>query len=275
MAVLALAFVSVGAMATESDADPVTYDFAIIYDGLITDEDSIKEITAIGGTITYIATLDDDLEDEITVINLKYYEALDEATLAVNNAQIDGAYVEFTDAVTGDYKNAIKAFTSATFSKTGKLIGGVDTKVTFAGALSPADGFTDDVVIEMVSQETIEQAIADAVVGLFTAEDMAEAVAEAVAQEKAKSKDYIYTQAEYDAAKATVPAGYISQADADKAVADAKAGVNNSNETTIWMAIAIVFGVATIALALYTIIGIVNKSKEKAKAKKDEKKESA
>jgi len=156
MMVLAGAGVFVGE-AADAD-DPVTYDLNIMYDGLITDEDTLAVIAAMGGTISYQAQLADDLEERITILNLKYYEALEDGGYIVGN------YVIFTadDLNITNIKNGIKEFTYAEFNKTGKLVGGVDTIVKFANVL-PAS-FGGDYDMALVTAADKDEAVAIAVI---------------------------------------------------------------------------------------------------------------
>jgi len=159
LAVMAMVFAGAGfAFATPADADPVTYDFKVAYDGLITDEDTLAVIGAMGGTISYQAQLVDDLEERITILNLKYYEALEDGGYIVGN------YVVFADADLNitNVKAGIKEFTYAEFNKLGKLVGGVDTIVTFADVLPEA--FGGDYVMNLVTAEDRDEAVAIAVV---------------------------------------------------------------------------------------------------------------
>lgn len=160
MAVMMMVVAGVGfAFATPADADdPVTYDLEIIYDDMITDEDTLAVIAAMGGTISFKAQLVDDLEERITIINLKYYEALE------NGGYIVGNFVEFTaaDLNITNVKNGIKEFTYAEFSAAGKLVGGVATTVTFAGVL-PAS-FGGDYTMALVTAEDRDEAVAIAVI---------------------------------------------------------------------------------------------------------------
>ena len=234
-----------------ADADepaPVTYDLTVIVDGYVSDADAIAAIGAIGATVSFKAQFVDDLEDVITILNLAYYEALEDAGL------IDGDSVVFTvaDLANNQIKKGIQTFTVAEFTSTGKLAGGVDTILTFAGVL-PGDDFDEALTFEIVDADAAAAATAIAV---------AIAVAEAT--------EGMVTQAELAAAIAKVKEEYpYTQADLDKAVADAKAQASNSDKVTLWMAIAIIMGVGVAALAAYTAFGMMKAAKAKKAAKQE------
>lgn len=270
LAVFAMLFAGFGAIfvAQANDAADPTGDVIVSIDACIPSEDDLVVIEALDGTVKYKAELIDDLEGAITVVNLKYYEALDEANL------IEGDYVVFTAAnlADSDVKNGIKAFTSAEFSKTGKLTGGVDTVITFANKVA------EDVEYEIVDAEAASLAIvaAVAVVEASYADYMSpEEVQAAITAALANVSEYIYTQEDLDAALAVVPAGYISAADAkaeqDKAVADAVAaaiaGQPDVKKDDAFMYIAIVLAAVVIALAgLFIYVNIVKPKLAKKKA---------
>ena len=292
LAVMMMVFAGAGFFVGVADADdpPATYDFTVTYNGLVSDEDTLKALDDMGATISYKAKLADDLEDRITILNLKYYEALDDAGMIV------GEYVVFdnADLAVSDYKNGIKAFTYAEFNKLGKLVGGVESVILFADVLS-GDDFDADYGVEIVTEADVDEAVAEAVAiavaevieyydGYLSPAEVKEAIAEAIAD----LSDYIYTQADMDKviaqkdaeieeAKKIVPPGYISQADADKMVEEAVAKVTTSDDKdkTIYLAIAIVLGVVVVALAGYTVYGVVKASKAKKAEKVDKPQENA
>ena len=197
MAVMAMVFAGAGfAFATPADADPVTYDFKVAYDGLITDEDTLAVIGAMGGTISYQAQLVDDLEERITILNLKYYEALEDGGYIVGN------YVCFADAdlANTNVKNGIKEFTYAEFSKTGKLVGGVSTIITFADVLP--ESFGGDYTMNLLTVQDKDEAVAVAVIETTalleefykdykSPAQVEQIVADAVAVVEAKYADYL------------------------------------------------------------------------------------
>ena len=198
LAVMMMVFAGAGAaFIGGSDADdPVTYDLDIIYDGMIQDEDTLAVIAAMGGTISYRAQLADDLEERITILNLKYYEALE------NGGYIVGNYVVFTaaDLNVTNIKNGIKEFTYAEFSSAGKLVGGVGTIVKFANVL-PAS-FGGDYTMALLTEADKDQAVAVAVIETTAAltefykdylspEEAQDAIAAAVALVEAYYADYL------------------------------------------------------------------------------------
>ena len=235
MAVLAMVFAGAGfAFATPADADPVTYDLKVAYDGMITDEDTLAVIGAMGGTISYQAQLADDLEERITILNLKYYEALEDGGYIVGN------YVNFTDAdlTITNVKNGIKEFTYAEFSKTGKLVGGVNSIITFADVLP--ESFGGDYVMALVTAEDRDEAVAIAVIETtaFVEElykdykspaQVEQIVADAVAVVEAKYADYLSPE---EAKEAIDTAVAIAVQEKDEIIEDLNEYIEELEDTT-------------------------------------------
>lgn len=251
LAVVIVGMAGIVGAAGAADADdpaPVTYDLTVVYDGYISDADALAAIGAIGATVSFKAQFVDNLEEVITILNLAYYEALEDAGL------IDGDSVVFStaDLANNQIKKGIQTFTVAEFTSTGKLAGGVDTILTFADVLPGAE-FDEALTYEIIDSETaaidtaiaVAIAVAEATEGMVTQEELAAAIAKV-------KEEYPYTQA-----------------DLDKAVADAKAAAGNSDKVTLWMAIAIIMAVGLVAMGAYTAFGILKANKAKKAAKQE------
>lgn len=226
LAIAAFAFVAlaVGIFAFTGGADAVDMDVAVdaetgemtlTYDGLMT-ADEVGAITADLSDASYAISMA-GMNDELTVATLAYYEAVKpyiqgaDFVISVAEVQELGA-VKWAGLITAleelgvDTANAVTTISTL-------------TPVAVAGVAAAVM----DEALEAAEADK-EQAVADAVAGLFTQEDVDAAVAEAVAAANADKdaeiaaavaaalanvSDYKYTDADMDAAiDAAVEATY-------------------------------------------------------------------
>ena len=143
VALAMVAFLCLGAFgvmaADEAQADPVAVDaFAVVgLEGYVAadaegDEDAqfLAAVGAIQNTVVYVATLNDDIEETITITTLKYYEALTDATFAADGVEIveDTVVIKAGEVASNDIVRGLGLFTSAVMTAK-KVTGGVDTAV--------------------------------------------------------------------------------------------------------------------------------------------------
>lgn len=208
LAVFAMAFAGFGAMAVseDNDADATTVDVLVInIAGAIDDE---KLIALIGAdekwTMKYTVELDDNVEEEITILNKEYYDAMKAAFMK-------GGVISFTpadliDPAKADAVEGLKLFTSLEMNKQGDIVGGVDTAITYSAAALP-EGWTKAITLDFVFEEDAEAAIAAAVaiVEAFYADySSPEEVQAAVDAAVAQYKDYLSPEAVEKAKQAAV-----------------------------------------------------------------------
>ena len=213
LAVFAMAFAGFGAMAvTEANdaADESNDGYVIAYKGFVEYDEEVPVVEIATG-MYYRALIDENIEEEITVTNLKYYEAMEDATLATKHAEISGEYIvwDASASIDKDIMTGIKTFTSAEYSKTGKLIGGVETMMHFIDAASAEckTVLDADVILDVIDTEDAEAAV-EAAVALIEAfyadysspEEVQAAIDAAVAQ----YKDYLSPEAVEKAKQAAV-----------------------------------------------------------------------
>lgn len=206
MAVMMLAFAGLTGSLAMGGSDAVTDDatkLTVTYDGIITPAEA-SAMFAAGVELSYIAILDDDVEDEITVMNVDDYKAYVKPLIKAGNvvlplSKIENNVVTISENVTIGYSELMEllaVFTSVEIDKLGEVTGGIQTLVELN-----VPGQAAKKAVELISAEDAETAI-ELAVALALADEEAE-IQKAVADAVAKYK------------------GYISPADADKLVADA------------------------------------------------------
>jgi len=208
LAVFAMAFAGFGAMAVTEDNDAADGDktLTLVFEGVYLD-DSDKVLTFIqtgNGVIYYVATLDDDFEEKITILNKEYYDILKD------NKLIKGmtvtvplvAETEGIDIANEDILEGLKIFCSVDVSKTGEIKSGLSTKIVW-----PAAELTKNVVYDVVFEEDAEAAVeaAVAIVEAFYADySSPEEVQAAIDAAVAQYKDYLSPEAVEKAKQAAV-----------------------------------------------------------------------
>jgi len=213
-AVLAMLGVAVFGFIPGTDAD-ADKDLTITFDGMIP-TDVISSLISEDGALAivyddngdakftayYVTVLLDDAVDKVTILNKDLYDEYIKHNL---KGSIVTYPVEDVIAMTDDeyegFASALGTFTVAEVNKLGEIVGGVTTKLVLTG---------------LNERESVEVAIADPTL-IYTQADMDQAVADAVSVAVAG----LYTEEQYDAALATVPAGYISVEAADAQAAAA------------------------------------------------------
>ena len=210
LAVFAMVFAGVGVMAVAENNDATDEDktLTLVFEGVYLDN-SDKVLTFIQtghGVIYYVATLDDDFEEKITILNKEYYDILKD------NKLIKGMTVTVplvaTDAEgkisieNEDILEGLKIFCSVDVSKTGEIKGGLSTKSVW-----PAAELEKNVVYDVVFEEDAEAAVkaAVAIVEAFYADySSPEEVQAAVDAAVAQYKDYLSPEAVEKAKQAAV-----------------------------------------------------------------------
>lgn len=247
LAVFAMAFAGFGAViSTEAnDAAAGDGDLVLIIDDvylentevltLIADLAHADEITSVA--VEYVAILDDDFEEKITVLTKDYYDAMKTAGL------IKGMTVTFkaADLADDDVMQGLKVFTSVEVNKVDEIIGGVSTKITLDNTI-----LTKKVTYELIGTEEAASALVIA-------------VAAAVAEVEEKYAGYSSPEDVIKAIDAAV-AGLYTQAELDKAVEDAKKTVVDNN---VWMYVSVVLIIVLIALAGYIVFKFFKKPAKK------------
>lgn len=195
LAVFAMAFAGFGAMAvTEAnDADEPAVDVLVInIAGAIDDEKLIALINADDKwALKYTVELDDNIEEEITILNKEYYDEMKKAFMKggiISFTPADLIDPEMADAVEG-----LKLFTSLEMNKLGDIVGGVDTAIVYSLAALP-EGWTKAITLDFVFEEDAEAAIIAtvALIEAFYADySSPEEVQAAIDDAVAKYKDYL------------------------------------------------------------------------------------
>ncbi len=213
LAVFVMAFAGFGVMAVtevndagDTNAETTSYTagkkLTLVFEGAYIDDANgvLTFIESGNGVIYYVATLDDDFEEKITILNKGYYDILK------NNKLIKGMTVTVPLVATDQEKKisienedileGLKIFCSVEISKTGEIKSGLSTEIIWTDMI-PADGaakLTKDITYDVVFEEDAEAAVAAAVaiVEAFYADySSPEEVAEAIDDAVAKYKDYI------------------------------------------------------------------------------------
>lgn len=277
LAVFAMMFAGFGAIfvaQADDAADATPRDLVITLDEMISAEDAAQLAKygvdpgegdfAASVSVKYAAILAEDAQDKITLINMDDYNAYIKPNLE------KGKVIFEAGDITEDFLATLVIFTSAVVDAEGDVVGGVQTIITFEKFFADAP---KDVKIELIKAEDAQAAVEAAVAiveasyaGYLSPEEVEDAIAAALAD----VSKYIYTQEDLDAAKAMVPEGYISDADAkamaDKAVTDALAAQPVQKKDDTFMYVAIVL--AAIVIALAGLFVYFNFIKPKAVAKK-------
>ena len=269
MAVLLMAFAGFAVLADNgADADATEGDLTLVFNDVYVDDTKgvITYLTGDGAEIYYLATLDDDFEEKITILNKEYYDAIKEYikgfTVTVPLAQITNA----------DIVEGLATFTSVETNRAGDIVGGLSTKIVFADVLNA------NVTYDMVDVEDAEVAVAVAVAAAIaeceeTMYDDAEVQAivdAAVAEVKESYKDYKSPEevAKIIADTKALFKDYKSPAEVEKIVDDAVAqATKKAEDNNIWMIAFAVMVVLFVALGAY-MIWTANVKKTKAQAPK-------
>lgn len=250
LAVLMMVFAGVGFVANDSDAADTEGDLTLVINDVYIDDAKgvITLLTGANATVSYIAILDEDFEEKITILTKEYY---DKIKGFIKGFTVTVPIASMTDA---DVIEGLEIFTSVELNRAGDIVGGLSTKIAFVDVLAT------NVTFDLVDSEDAEAAVAAAVaiVEAFYADySSPEEVAKAIDDAVAKYKDYLSPEAVEKAKQAAVEQ-YIL----DHPV---------KNDGQIWMIVAIVFGVIAVALGGFTGY----KMTQEAKAKKAAKQESA
>lgn len=209
LAVFAMMFAGFGVFfaAEANDADdPVapTKTFSIVFEGVYIDstDEAIAYLVASAGAgngnVLYIATLDDDFEEKITVLTKDYYDAMKAACTIKGDTVIfkmaDGVVIPKDGAPAVDLDDALQGliiFTSFEKSRTG-VISGVSTEVELKNTL-----VTKNVTFDVVFEEDAEAAVTAAIAlvkaayeGYLSPEEAQAAIDEAVKAAVAAYADY-------------------------------------------------------------------------------------
>lgn len=243
VAMAMVAFLCLGAFgvmaADEAQADPVAVDaFAVVgLEGYVVadaegDEDAkfLAAVGAIQSVTVYVATLNDDIEETITITTLKYYEALTDATFAADGVEIvDENVVIKAEAIdSSDIVRGLALFTSAEMTAK-KVSGGVDTAVIL-GNVAAAD------VIEKL--ETLPSVMSVDIEGyifkIAMLEEQAVVLKERIAElEKDEDERIAELEAEVEDLEADIEADIMKIADLEKQLEEAKK-VKGGDATVAW-----------------------------------------
>lgn len=268
LAVFAMVFAGFGAMAfaDDNDADATGKTLKLVFEGTYID-DSDKVISQLGGTASYIAILDEDFEEKITILTKDYYDAMKDA------CTIKGDTVTFklddagkiviptgVDYSVDDVEQGLITFTSYAVSKTDE-ISGISTVIEFK------DVVTKDVTYNLVFEDDAEAAIIIAVAAAvaeveaeyadyLSPEEVQTAIDKAVADTKALYEDY----------KSPEEVKKIVKDAVDEAIAEYIA-THPAKKDDTFLYVTIVLAAIVIALVGFTVFDKVIKPKM---AKKDE-----
>jgi len=284
LAVFAMMFAGFGAVfiaqaddAEDASEEPALVDVLVInIAGVVDDEDLIALIDAgAGWTMKYTVTLDDDIDEKITVITKDYYDAMKDKFGPFKGGVVIFTPADLNDPAMSDAVEGLKLFTSLEMNKRGEIVGGVDTAIIFQAEALPA-GQAKAITLDFVFEEDAEAAVIAAVLlveaqyadyyspeevaeiieeikgELYTKEELDTAVAKAIADTKALYKDY-KSPAEVKEA-------------CDKAVEDYKAA-HPVKDNSLYLYLFIVALAVVLALAGFMVFDKVIKPKM---AKKDE-----
>lgn len=272
MAVLLMAFAGFGILAdTETDAVATEGDMAIIVNDVFIDDGKgvVTYLTGDGATIYYLAVLDDDFEEKITILNKEYYDAIKEY---IKGMTVTIPLDKITDA---NIIEGLGIFTSVEVSRTGDIVGGLSTKIVYEDVL------TANVTYDLVDVDDAEAAIAIAVAAAIaeceaTMYDEAEvqAIVDAtVAEVKESYKDYKSPEEVAKIVEDTKALfkDYKSPAEVQKIVDDAVAeATKKAADNNIWMIAFAVMVVLFVALGAYMIWSAnVKKAPKAPKAPKE------
>jgi hypothetical protein len=251
VAVMMLAAVGVIAMSgvQAEDAEPTTTDgFAVIgLEGFVAadprggeDEQFLAAVeAAIGTTVVYIATLDDDVDQKIDYTNIRYFEALTDAVFEADGVEVveKQIYVQPGAIENKNIVRGLSMFTSAEMTGS-QISGGADT-VVFLGTVAPADVMDAVEVLPTIEIQDVTEYIAE-IAGL----EMALAVKEKVIEEKDK----------------TIGAKDSKIADLEKELEDAKK-TTKGDDTVAWCVAALGI-IAAGVLAGFTALAAIKAKKE-------------
>lgn len=250
LAVLMMVFAGVGFVANDSDATETEGDLTLVINDVYIDDAKgvITFLTGedLGATISYIAILDEDFEEKITILTKEYY---DKIKGFIKGFTVTVPKASMTDA---DVIEGLEIFTSVELNRAGDIVGGLSTKIAFENVLAT------NVTFDLVDTEDAEAAVAAAVaiVEAFYADySSPEEVAKAIDDAVAKYKDYLSPE-EVEKAKQAAVEQYII----DHPV---------KNDAQIWMIVAIVCGVIAVALGGFTGYRMMQESKAKKAAKQE------
>ena len=288
LAVFAMMFAGFGAVfvaqaddaeGTAPAATPYVDIITINVAGVVDDEALVSLIAAdIMWTLKYSVTLDDDIDEKITVITKDYYDAMKDKFGPFKGGVVIFTPADLIDPTKSDAVEGLKLFTSLEMNKRGEIIGGVDTVITYQATAYP-EGMTKPIVLDFMFEEDVEAivflAVATAVTEVeeeyadyFSPEEVAELIEEI--------KGELYTKEELDAAVAKAVADvekkyadYKSPAQVkeacDKAVEEYKATHPGKDDTFLYVSIVMI----AIALALGGFL-VYDKVIKPKIAKKDE-----
>lgn len=199
MAVMALALAAFAGVVTfdaQDAADDKT--LTVTYDGNIAPAEA-KKMFAEGISVTYVAVLDDDYEDKITIINMDDFKSYVKPLIKAGFVEFELSMIDDNNDVTidentdkidyDDFMSLLATFTSVEVTKLGDVIGGIETIIEVTGVAVEKD-------VEVISAEDAELAV-ELAVALALADKEAE-IEQAVADAVAKYKRYISPE---DAAK--------------------------------------------------------------------------
>lgn len=229
-----MVFAGVGiAVTDDADADAKTGDLSFDLNDIYVDDAKgvLTFLTGegIGAKISYIAILDEDFEEKITILNKEYYDAIKKYikgyTVTVPKANMADAGV----------LEGLEIFTSLELNKVGDIVAGLSTKIVFEDVL--ATNVTYDLVDTEAAAAAIIIAVAEAVeqyADYKSPEEVIAAVEKAIAETKEQYKDYLSPEDAQKAAQAAVEQYIIDHPQKD--------------DGQMWMIIAIFAIVAAVAL---------------------------
>ncbi len=242
LAVLMMVFAGVGFVANDSDAADTEGDLTLVLNDTYVD-DSKGVITLLddaNATISYIAILDEDFEEKITILTKDYYDAI-KGFIKGFTVTVPIDSMTDTDVIEG-----LEIFTSVELNRAGDIVGGLSTKITFEGVLAT------NVTFDLIDTEDAEAAVAAAVAiveAYYADYSSPEEVAEEIGKAVAKYEDYLSPE-DVEKAKQAAVEQYIIDHPVKK------------DESQVWMIIAIFAIVAAVALGGFAGYGIIKKNKK-------------
>ena len=270
VALAMVAFLCLGAFgvmaADEAQADPVDAFAVVGLEGYVAadaegDEDAqfLAAVGAIQNTVVYVATLNDDIEETITITTLKYYEALTAATFDPNGVEIveDTVVIKAGDVTNNDIVRGLTLFTSAEMTAK-KVSGGVDTAVILgnvdaAGVVDALETLPSVMSVD-VEEYVLEIALLEQQVAILEAR-----IAELEEDEDERIAEL---EAEIEDLEADIEADIIKIADLEKQLEDAQKA-KGGDSTTAWC-IAALGLIAAGVLGGFTVLA-ANKAKKEGR----------
>lgn len=262
VALAMVAFLCLGAFgvmaADEAQADPAAVDaFAVVgLEGYVVadaeGDDDAKFLAAIGAiqnVTVYIADLNDDIEETITIMNLKYYEALTDATFAADGVEIvdEKVVIKAGEVASSDIVRGLGLFTSAEMTAK-KVSGGVDTAVILgnvdaAGVVNALETLPGVMAVD-VEEYVTEIALLEEQIFILK-----ERIAEL---EKDEDERIAELEAEIDDLELTIEGDILKIADLEKQLEEAQKN-KGGDSTTAWCVAALGI-IAAIALAGFVFV---------------------